>query len=146
MQSIWQYSAKDKKVTWDSELPEHFVNMWKKIKNELHLLLNIKMPRWLHVKVDDLVQLYGYCDASKLAYAACVYLMARARVAPVKQLTTPKLELCAAVLLTKVVKKVLKSMNLKFEAVHLLSVSRIVIDWINTDPKRYKSFVATRLI
>lgn len=82
-------------------------------------MLNIKIPRWLKTNFDSVVQLYGYCDASKLAYAAVVYmkyadengiihvylLMAKARVAPVKQLTIPKLELCAAVLLTKLVKK-----------------------------------------
>lgn len=59
-------------------------------------------------------------DARESAYAACVYvrcqvsndkvhttlLIAKTKVAPIKKLTIPKFELCAAELLTKVVKNV----------------------------------------
>ena len=59
------------------------------------------------------MQLHGFSDASESAYAGAVYLqmvdtdgtahvslvMAKTRVAPLKQLTIPRLELCGANLL-----------------------------------------------
>lgn len=146
-------------MTWDSAMPDEFVNEWQKIKNEMPLILDLKFARWLQMNADSPVHLFGYCDASMWAYGTCVYarhvdengevhmnlIMAKARVAPVKQLTIPKLELCAAVLLTKVIKQVTTAMNRKFEAINLFSDSRIVLDWINADPMRYKAFLATRL-
>ena len=64
------------------------------------------------------VQLHGFCDASQDAFAGVVYLratynsdaststalvIAKNRVAPVKTTTIPKLELCSAVLLSKLI-------------------------------------------
>jgi len=52
-------------------------------------------------------EIHGFCDASIEAYGACVYIVcngrsqllwSKSRVAPLKTLTVPKLELCGAVL------------------------------------------------
>jgi len=63
-------------------------------------------------------QLHGFSDASTLAYGGVVYLrtlhtdtsvtvdiiMSKVRVAPLKELTVPRLELCAALVLANLLK------------------------------------------
>ena len=66
------------------------------------------------------IQIHGFCDASENAYAAVTYLriesataikvsylMAKTRVAPVKPVSIPRLELMAAHSLAKLVRYVL---------------------------------------
>ncbi|GFR18242.1 hypothetical protein TNCT_7191 [Trichonephila clavata] len=62
--------------------------------------------------------LRGFCDASTKAYAAVIYLKskqeihlvsAKTRVAPIKQLTIPRLELCGALLLAELISSDSKS-------------------------------------
>ncbi|GFR12555.1 uncharacterized protein TNCT_263951 [Trichonephila clavata] len=66
--------------------------------------------------------LHGFCDASTKAYAAVVYLKskqeihlvsAKTRVAPIKQLTTPRLELCGALLLAELISVIQKALRIK---------------------------------
>ncbi|XP_070067295.1 uncharacterized protein [Drosophila virilis] len=64
------------------------------------------------------VEIHGHCDASVEAYGACIYVVARSplatsrilcsksRVAPLKTLTVPKLELCGAKLLASLMHEV----------------------------------------
>lgn len=88
-----------------------------KYREELIHLQNIRIPRWLRTTTDNKdVQLHGFADASSKAYAAVAYLRvvdngevhvtmlaSRTKVAPLKQLTIPKLELCAAALLAELI-------------------------------------------
>jgi hypothetical protein len=67
------------------------------------------------------IQFHGFCDASERAFGACVYirsgnangnlhsqlLCSKSRVSPVKQVSIPRLELCGAQLLARLIKKVL---------------------------------------
>ena len=64
------------------------------------------------------VSLHGFCDASKNAYAAVIYFLsknthdekycclvvAKTKVAPIKNVSIPKLELLACVLLTNLIR------------------------------------------
>ena len=75
------------------------------------LLQEVKIPRWLKGMSERVVScsLHTFCDASKTAYAAAVFarfeysscvqvqlIQAKSRVAPVKAITIPRLELLAA--------------------------------------------------
>ena len=73
-----------------------------------------RLPRCLYPQLSEVedIQLHGFSDASKAAYGGVVYLRARyteiqvtvtlvaarTRVAPIKQQTVPRLELCGALL------------------------------------------------
>ena len=94
------------------------------------------------------IQLHGFCDASEKAYGTCVYLRStdgdvqgrhhvslvysKSRVAPVKPLTLPCLELCAALLLARMYTTINQAFQVEIKEVHLWSDSMITLQWINT--------------
>ncbi|CAG2185026.1 unnamed protein product [Mytilus edulis] len=99
--------------------------------------------RSLHVFVDASMKAYGavaYMYLSKGHSAALV--MAKTRVAPVKKLTLPQLELMAAVIGARLTQH-LKS-TLECTDVTLWSDSQIVLQWLNTS-KPLKRFVSNRI-
>ena len=72
------------------------------------------------------VQLHGYSDASQIAYGAVIYacylhqdstvtvalITAKTKVAPVKELSIPRLELCGAKLLAQLLTTTAREMNI----------------------------------
>lgn len=78
----------------------------------------LSIPRWLQAKADDIsMDLHRFSDASRVAYAAVVYIRtvdsegnihvnlvtAKTKVAPTMQVSIPRLELMGAVLLAKLI-------------------------------------------
>lgn len=161
MQSIWNLKINGKKLDWDDVLPREIVKKWMKIKGEFGCIEELKIPRWIDTSKNSKVEIHGFCDASELAYAAVVYvrhmnesgkniiklLIAKSRVAPIKNtLSIPKLELMGAVLLSKLVKKVIKTMEIKVEKTYLWTDSQITLAWIKGNPKKWNTFVANRVV
>ncbi|XP_018405041.1 PREDICTED: uncharacterized protein LOC108781544 [Cyphomyrmex costatus] len=113
------------------------------------------------VQWDDMdtqsMQIHGFCDASQNAYGVCIYvrtrtgpheyrselLCSRSRVAPLKAVSLPRLELCAALLLARLIAKVREALDhLK---VFLWSDSTIALNWITSPSRRWSTFVANRV-
>ncbi|XP_055932821.1 uncharacterized protein LOC129962847 [Argiope bruennichi] len=147
------------RIDWDDEVPLHLNREWEKFSSELSQLKNVNIDR--HVLCSEVlkVDLIGFGDASKNAYGCAVYtrslsrsgeikvslLCSKSRVAPIKEISIPRLELCAADLLSKLTVKVLSSLQLDIDGVHLYSDSTVVLAWIKTPPTLLKTFVANRV-
>ena len=155
MQSLWLTN-----LDWDTPLPPPDVGYWNRYVEDLPELNRIAVPRWLGLhRSSQQVELRGFADASERAYAGVVYLRvvdtdgtirnqlitAKTKVAPLKGISLPRLELCAATLLTRLATLTCKSLELENIAVHLWSDSTITLAWIQGHPSRWKTYVANRV-
>uniref|UniRef100_A0A8D8X1H6 Uncharacterized protein n=1 Tax=Cacopsylla melanoneura TaxID=428564 RepID=A0A8D8X1H6_9HEMI len=147
--------------------PEHeifgeFASGWRKFHSQLHYLNDIKIIRNVAPFTTNEVhtlELHGFSDASESAYAACVYvrflshdkevacnlLCAKSRVTPLKQVSLPRLELCAAVMLARLLFQVQESWRGKIDYCHAWTDSMIVLDWLRQEPRKWNTFVDNRV-
>lgn len=129
---------------WDESLGEALTRRWLDYQAELPLLERIRVPRWIgqHTSTTQL-EVHGFADASETAYAAVVYLRverdtswdtallaAKTKVAPVKPVSLPCLELCAATLLVRLASRLQTTLNLSRAPLHLWSDSTVALGWI----------------
>ena len=154
IQQLWKSN-----LTWDDPVPNDIRIRWEEYKNQLSMLNKVKVKRCIVIPEAIELQLHGFCDASEKAFGACLYLRSsnkqgqhitslicsKSRVAPIKTTTLPRLELCAATLLSKLFNSVIKSLHVEINKVYLWSDSTIVLNWINTPPDTLKTFVANRV-
>ena len=112
-QRLWEM-----KVDRNDPVPSSVHEPWLQWRSELHLLSEHHIPRCYFLKDARIstMQLHGFSDASERAYAGVVYLrmvytegrvhvslvMSKTKVAPIKRLTIPRLELCGAHLLAQI--------------------------------------------
>ncbi|XP_017788506.1 PREDICTED: uncharacterized protein LOC108571047 [Habropoda laboriosa] len=153
LQELWQL-----RVSWDESLPQHLHSQWNTFREELMQINNIKIPRYALTTDRKRIELHAFSDASERAYGACVYLRtldnknrwstdllcAKSKVAPLKVISLPRLELCGAQLLAQLVKRVRSSIDIACDE-HYWCDSTIVLAWISSPSKQWKTFVANRV-
>ncbi|UYV69365.1 hypothetical protein LAZ67_6003331 [Cordylochernes scorpioides] len=140
IQRLW-VAGKDWDAPIDGPIKEH----WKKFREQLGCLRTVRIPRWLGLMGIQDIQLHGFSDASEDAYAAAVYIRingsdgiranlvaAKTRLAPVRRISIPRLELCAAVLLTRLITHILTVMRLDLGTIVCWTDATIVLAWIKT--------------
>ncbi|GFS59313.1 uncharacterized protein TNCV_3724821 [Trichonephila clavipes] len=105
LQTLWVL-----KLEWDEPLSNTIAKEWNDFVSTLPVIQNIHVPRLVIGK--GRIITHGFADASTAAYGAVLYaqsiseedvstrlLCSISRIAPVKPITIPRLELCACVLL-----------------------------------------------
>lgn len=154
LQQLWQL-----KIDWDKPLDADLTRRWECFYKGLNELSCIPIPRKCIPSFSSEVQLHGFCDASEEAYGAAIYarskdqtgnwtarlLCSKTRVAPLKGSTIPRLELCGALTLAKLVKKTAEAWELENSSIYLWTDSMVVIGWLNSEACRLKTYVANRV-
>ncbi|KRX71653.1 hypothetical protein T06_55, partial [Trichinella sp. T6] len=152
-QALWLTGIK-----WDDPLPAEINGKWISWKDELERLSAIQVQRALVPVPRDQVgrsQLHVFGDAAEAAYGAVAYLLtqardgvpqvrfvlAKARVAPIKRLSLPRLELMASLLAARCTKE----MGFSTDKQVCWSDSSVALSWIKGDPRKWKTFVANRV-
>ena len=154
LQQLWQL-----RVNWDELLPSELQEQWKRLQHNLPSIQSIQIDRLVISKHKlQVIELHGFSDASEGPYGACIYirsvdimgniitrlLCSKSRVAPLKRLTLPRLELCTAMLLADMYQSSSRALKTSFNKVRLWTDSMIVLAWLKSPAARWKTFVANR--
>lgn len=147
------------KCEWDEKLPAPLSESWQRFVLTLPQLESLQIPRWIGCRSGVKTELYGFADASTKAYACAIYsrvtdhqgniqthlVFAKSRVAPKRGVTIPRLELCAAHLLSKIMFEVRRAFALEPNSCRMFTDSMIVLYWLSKIPKNAKMYVANRV-
>ncbi|CAG7720564.1 unnamed protein product, partial [Allacma fusca] len=110
---FWFKSLWSSNLDWDESIPADVQKKWYDYREELVELESIKIDRCIKSNPMSTYELIGFCDASEKAMAAVIYLRcknergdycinlvaAKNKIAPLKQISLPRLELMGAVML-----------------------------------------------
>ncbi|XP_050065913.1 uncharacterized protein LOC126554977 [Aphis gossypii] len=154
LQQIWAAN-----MDWDRELQPNMRDKWLNFYHNLNELKTCAIPRKVKPSPTQRVEIHGFCDASEVAYGACIYvrsmdkngvwhsklLCAKTRVAPLKGATIPRLELNGALLLADLAQTVAESWEMDAKDFRLWTDSMIVLTWLNSQTSRLKSYVMNRV-
>ena len=147
--------------SWDAPLGEQQRAVWDQWLQSLAYLEGVSLRRCFKLanKILERVELHVFCDASTTGYSAvcyirsryandviaCVFCMGKSRVAPLKAVSVPRLELTAATLAVKLCAFVCNELDYEFSKVVMWTDATIALRYINNTNKRFKTFVANRL-
>ena len=151
----------ERKLDWDEPLTGELLTEWESLSLDLQRFRPIKIPRCYTEAESSPVNSYsllGYCDASQRAYAAVVYLQvettvsqflcSKTRVAPVKKVTIPRLELLSALLLARLISTIQRALEpeIPLSRTTCHTDSQVTLYWITGEGKEWKQFVQNRVI
>ena len=154
----------EKGQDWDQPLTPELLAKWKELIEELELCPVMSLPRciWNGSPTKGVsCSLHGFCDASKHAYAAVVYMTlkspmgqtvrfiaSKTRVSPLKPQTIPRLELLSALLLARLMKSVATSLEteMQLEEPTCYTDSEVSLYWIRGVDRVWKQFVQHQVV
>ncbi|XP_044171915.1 uncharacterized protein LOC114974584 [Acropora millepora] len=151
-----------KKIGWDEEVEGQDLSDWKHWLTALPKLSDVTVRRCY--KPDSFgqvshTQIHHFSDASQCAYGAasylrivdtdgnihCSFVVGKSRLAPLKGITIPRLELSAAVVSVKLDNMIRRELDLPIKESIFWSDFTSVIQLIQNQTKRFQTFVANRL-
>lgn len=155
LQEIWRDGT-----DWDEKINPRLLEQWRNWCGELKNVEKLEIQRQ-YAPVDPAssdVTLIVFVDASEIGFAATAYfrfkykedvhlahVMSKTKVAPLKQLSIPKLELQAAVLGVRLAQSVKSLHSFNISNTYFMTDSRVVLAWIATRNLKLKQFVALRV-
>ena len=148
-------------LSWDDVLPPELNSRFQNWLSYVPSLVDFQISR--SVKpcefVENICELHHFCDGSTVGYGVCSYLrlvdqqgltcvslvFSKSRVAPVKPITIPRLELTSAVLAVKVSLMLEKELNYTNLQHYFYTDSKVVLGYISNSSKRFHVFVSNRV-
>ncbi|MGL4326324.1 MAG: hypothetical protein ACRCS7_02470, partial [Tannerellaceae bacterium] len=146
---------------WDVSMDKCMQSSYVKRIELIRLISSIEIKRCLvpDVSPEDSYELHTFADASESGYSAvsylrykardgkiyCRYLMGKARVAPLKFITIPRMELTAALIATKLSVHIVKEIDIKFDKILFWTDSAIVLSYLANTSTRFVTFIANRV-
>ena len=155
MQELWQTG-----LDWDEEPAPTVHYKWIELFKEMKELNKITFKRsFCSANATEPPMLCVFSDASQEADGACTYtrqgtnydkyqvrlIAAKSRVAPLKQLSIPRLELQAAVLTFCLAKTIQEESRIRFQSVKFFTDSTITLAWLQSLSHSFKPFVSSRV-
>ena len=151
-----------KKLQWDDVISPEDLEKWQSWLQDLPKLQSLRFDRCFKPKdFGDVVsiQLHTFSDAYILGYGVvtyirlvdkegrihCAFVLAKARLAPMKPVTIPRLELTAAATATRISNMILSKIDLPIDDVVFWTDSTCVLGYISNHEKRFKTFVANKI-
>ncbi|XP_055501665.1 uncharacterized protein LOC129703327 [Leucoraja erinacea] len=142
------------KLGWDESITQTSSHSWTEWLKDLQKMSTFKVDRCIKPKTIGNIgnaQLHHFSDASESGYGTVSYLrlqdvnkrvhvafvMGKARVAPLKQMTIPRMELTAAVLAVKIDIMLKKELQFQLEESTFWTDSTTVLKYINNESKRF---------
>ncbi len=146
---------------WDEPMPEDLTSAAAGWFEELPKIEEVVIPRcyFSMAPVGGAITIHTFSDASCKAYAAVCYvrlapvgqrvqlalIAAKARVAPLKAVSIPRLELMAAVLGFRLTLKITKLLRRPMSEATFWTDSMDVVHWVRNQSRLFKPFVANRI-
>ena len=157
LKDIWRLSGQK----WDDVLPDDIVTKFTDWSSELGSLSEIVIPRSYFPRNVERLELHMFGDSSQDVFSAVAFLrgkmvskhgsstelafvFGKARVAPMKALTIPKLELQAALLSARLRNDIQQALTLEIEKIFMWTDSTTVLQWLHSLEKQ-PVFVANRV-
>ncbi|GFY19465.1 integrase catalytic domain-containing protein [Trichonephila clavipes] len=150
LQNLWKL-----KLSWDHEIPPNCKKEFLAWLKDTSILKNVNIPR--HLKVNISFELLFFVDAAGGAYAACVFVQsiihskvnivlarAKSRVAPLKPLSIPRLELMACNVGVGLINSLMKALNFRNLKITFWSDSISALWWIK-EKGNWSVFVSNRV-
>ncbi|XP_065075684.1 uncharacterized protein LOC135699369 [Ochlerotatus camptorhynchus] len=158
MQTLWTLRDNNGAVwEWDRELTS-LRNQWINYHSNLPSLNELRIDRFVLLANSVDTQLHLFSDASDIGYGTCAYLRSinnrgqikialltsKSRIAPLKKQSTPRLELCGALLSAELYQRITPSLQITFTT-FFWTDSTTVINWLKATPSAWTTFVANRV-
>ena len=150
------------KIGWDDAVTPSQERKWTIWLEDLPKLEALEVERSLKPEGFGHVvscQLHHFSDASAMGYGAvsylrlvndlgqihCAIVMAKSRVAPLKKITIPRLELAAAAVAARLNMVIKKELDMKIDHTTFWTDSTAVLRYLRNETARYQVYVANRL-
>ena len=158
---VFLHSLWCKHLDWDDSIENEDLKQWSTIRLDSSSLSDLQVNRCIAMNgngSDIKYHLICFCDASKDAYAAGVYLLqtsreqvsksdlifSKTRLAPIKKMTIPRLELMAVLIGVRCLRFTKEQLKIHIENMYLQTDAQCVLWWLNSK-KDLSVFVRNRV-
>ena len=142
LQAAWNHCPK-----WDKHILLNNIQDSSRLREEIPAFKDVEIPRnYIPDKTVSSIELHTFIDASKYALSAVSYMsieysdrsisvkffMGKARVAPIKRMTMPNLEMQAAVYGDQLAQFIKEEQDIEYSDCVFWSDSTTVLYWLRT--------------